>query len=208
MSARVLLATRSQPKAREIRRILATVPGLELVSLDDIGLPAIPEEDKVECYDTFLANATAKAKHFVSRSQMPVIADDSGIEVMALGGAPGVRSKRFAPVDHPGTTDQDEANNQMLLERLEGVPPEQRTARYVCVAVLAHPNCRVLSATGYCYGRILDDYRGDGGFGYDPLFFVPELGRTFAEVEPEVKNRLSHRGQAFRNLANLLRREQ
>jgi len=201
---RFLLATRSHHNAREIRQIMAVLSGTEFVTLDEAGLPPAPAEDGIEIFETFQENATAKARYFAQLSSLPVIADDSGIEVDALDGRPGVRSKRFAEAHEFGGNDQDEANNQKLLESLIDVPQEMRTARYVCVAALVLPGLRTLTAYGTVSGLILDEYRGTGGFGYDPLFFVPELGRTFAQVEAEVKHRFSHRGRAFRGLALLI----
>lgn len=201
---RFLLATRSHHKAREIRHIMAVLSDTEFVTLDGAGLPPAPAEDGIEIFETFEENATAKARYFAQLSSLPVIADDSGIEVDALDGKPGVRSKRFAEAHEFCGNNQDEANNQKLLESLLDVSPEMRTARYVCVAALVLPDRRTLTAYGSVSGLILDEYRGTSGFGYDPLFFVPELGQTFAQVEAEVKNRFSHRGRAFRALALMI----
>ncbi len=203
---RLLLATRSAHKAEEIRRILGPVPGVELVDLDEAGIPQSPEEEHLEPWDTFEANARSKARWFQERSGLPTLADDSGLEVDALGGAPGVRSKRFAPVDE-GVSGlaRDLANNTHLLKRLQGVPAEERTARYVCVAVLDTGDGEPLVVRGEAPGAILEAGRGEGGFGYDPLFFDPELGRTFAQISQDEKNARSHRGRAFRALATRLR---
>ena len=203
---KLLLATRSAHKAAEIRRILAEVPGLELVDLGEAGVPETPEEELLEPHDTFEANARSKAAWFRERTGLPTLADDSGLEVDALGGAPGVRSKRFAPVPE-GVEGQarDDANNTHLLERLEGVPAESRTARYVCVAVLDDGRGDPRAFRGEAPGVILEAGRGEGGFGYDPLFLDLQLGRTFAQVSPEEKNARSHRGRAFRALAAHLR---
>lgn len=203
---RLLLATRSVHKAGEIRRILSPVPDLELVSLDEAGVPETPEEEGLEPHDTFEANARSKAAWFQARTGLPTVADDSGLEVDALEGAPGVRSKRFAPLpaDVEGEA-RDRANNEHLLERLEGVPPGRRGARYVCVAVLDAGEAHARAFRGEAPGEILEAPRGTGGFGYDPLFHDPELGRTFAEIPPAEKNARSHRGRAFRALAEHLR---
>jgi XTP/dITP diphosphohydrolase len=211
---RVALATRSTHKAREIRDLLSRVthaiPDLQLLSLDELGIPPGPDEDDIEAFDTFRENAVAKARYFAQRAGVPTIADDSGLSVAALGGAPGVRSKRFSGRTDLSGDALDEANNALLLERLRGVPPGQRAAHYVCAAALAFPSGAVYTALGVCSGEIALAPRGTGGFGYDPLFIVPELGATFGELPPEEKNRRSHRARAFRALAaelpDLLRR--
>lgn len=192
---------------REIRRILGDVPGLQLVSPDDVGLPRLPDEDGLEPFETFEANARSKARYFHARSGLPTVADDSGIEVDALHGAPGVRSKRFAPGSERMNGDvRDRANNEHLLRLLEGRSPEGRRARYVCVVALEEGSREGVFLRGEVEGVIAPAPRGDGGFGYDPLFLDPASGRTFAEITPEAKNALSHRGAAFRKLARLLER--
>lgn len=200
---KLLLATRSAHKAREIRRILSDVPELELTTLDELGIPETPEEDALEVFETFEENALAKARYFKKRSGLPTLADDSGLEVDALGGAPGVRTKRFAPDRGLEGQARDDENNRFLLEQLQGVPEAARTARYVCVAVLSDSSGD-RAFRGEAPGRILGEYRGTGGFGYDPLFFDPELGSTFAEIPGDRKNARSHRGKAFRALASYL----
>jgi XTP/dITP diphosphohydrolase len=152
---------------REIREILSEVPDLELVDLVQAGISPAPEEDDLEPYDTFEANARSKPRYLHARSGLPTVADDSGLEVDALEGAPGVRSKRFAPGDSTGIE-------------------------------------RDLENRGTVEGRIAREPRGSGGFGYDPLFHIPELGRTFGEATPQEKHARSHRGAAFRELAALL----
>ena len=201
---RILLATRSRHKAGEIRRILAGVGDLELVTLDEAGIPERPEEDAIEAFETFEENALAKARYFQERTGLATLADDSGIAVDALGGAPGVRSKRFAPDRGLSGQARDDENNRYLLERLAEVPQEDRTARYVCVAVLVEPERSARVFRGEAPGIIVPEARGEGGFGYDPFFFDPELGRTFAEISPEEKNARSHRGKAFSALAQAL----
>lgn len=198
---RVLLATRSADKAREIRQILGSIPGLRLLTLEDAGVAPDPAEDSIEVFETFQENAAAKARHFARLVSIPVLADDSGLRVDALGGAPGVRTKRFSGRTDLSGQALDEANNLALLEKLRGVPQEARTARYVCAAVLAFPDGRSITGLGACRGEIATAPRGAGGFGYDPLFYVPELGRTFAEIPAAAKNRISHRSRAFRALA-------
>jgi XTP/dITP diphosphohydrolase len=201
---RLLVATRSAGKMREIRRILAGVPDLDLVSLADVGISESPDEEALEPYDTFEENARSKAVYFHRRSGLPTVADDSGIVVDALDGAPGVRSKRFAPEDWREARSRDEANNLYLVHSLRGVPPEKRTARYVCVSVLVDETRSAVVTRGESEGRIVDEPRGTGGFGYDPHVLVPELGRTFAELTPAEKDARSHRGRAFRDLAAVL----
>lgn len=197
---RLLLATRSLDKLREIRQILAHRPDLELLSLDQAGIEPDPAEEAVEAWDTFRENAIAKARFFHQRAAMAVIADDSGIEVAALGGAPGVRSRRFSGRADLAGLALDQANNQLLLERLRDLPPERRAARYVCAAVLLLPGRPPACALGSCAGTILESPRGSAGFGYDPLFLVPGVGRSFGELDPDEKHRYSHRARAFRAL--------
>jgi XTP/dITP diphosphohydrolase len=200
---KLLVATRSRHKLAEIQAILSGVPELELLSLDDAGIPEHPSEDALEPYQTFEENARAKAAHFRRLSRLPTVADDSGIEVDVLGGAPGVRSRRFAPLpEGTGRDEQDRANNEYLLDQLPLVAdPRCRTARYVCVAVLDEGEGRLAIFRGTAEGLIATEPSGSGGFGYDPLFYDPELGRTFAELTPAEKDARSHRGKAFRALA-------
>ena len=200
MSVSVALATRSKDKAREIRQILSSVPGLRLFSLDDLGIAPSAEEDELEEANTFAEIATAKARYYVTRTGMIALADDSGLEVDALDGRPGVRTKRFSGRSDLSGLALDQANNEKLLEELHGVPPAQRTARYVCAAALALPNGPVVTAVGTCEGRIAEVPVGHGGFGYDPIFFLPDLGLTMAQVSAGQKNSRSHRGRAFRAL--------
>lgn len=196
----LVVATRSAHKMREIRRILAGVPDLRVLDLEEAGVPYEEAEDDLEPWDTFEANARSKAEYFRAKTGLPTVADDSGLEVDALDGAPGVRSKRFAPGDAEGET-RDEANNRHLLALLEGRPERERGARYVCVAVLVDGSDEAVVCRGEAEGRIMTSPRGVGGFGYDPLFFDPELGRGFAEITRDEKNARSHRGAAFRALA-------
>lgn len=198
----IVIATRSADKLREIRQILAPAPRLNLLSLDDAGIPASHDEDDIEVFDTFLDNARAKALHFSRIASLPTIADDSGISVHALDGRPGVHSRRFAPaaLSLHGLA-LDRANNQRLLHELRDVPRDQRTAHYTCAAVLLLPDGRSTAAIGTCSGFILEKPRGCLGFGYDPLFLDPESGLSFGETEPAIKNARSHRARAFRALA-------
>ncbi len=201
---RFLLATRSPDKLREIREILAPT-GVQVVSLRELEVPASPEEDAIEAYETFRENALAKARYFALLTGLPTFADDSGLEVDALRGAPGVYTKRFSGRTDLAGKALDQANNQLLLERLARVPAERRGARYVCAAAAAFPAGDVLVAVGTTPGIITDaPSHGTGGFGYDPLFFVPELNATFADVSADDKHARSHRARAFRALASAL----
>ncbi|HWK90513.1 MAG TPA: RdgB/HAM1 family non-canonical purine NTP pyrophosphatase [Longimicrobium sp.] len=201
---RLLVATRNPGKVREIREILAAYPGLEIVGLAELRIRESPEEDDIEGFDTFEENALAKARYFAARTACTALADDSGICVDALGGAPGVRSRRFAPDADQRGAGQDQANNRHLLARLEDVPDAERTARYVCAAAIADPAGGTLVRTGTCAGVILREPRGSGGFGYDPLFYLTAEGVTFGELPPARKNELSHRGRAVRAVAEAL----
>jgi XTP/dITP diphosphohydrolase len=199
----LLVATRSAGKQREFTRILGPL-GLSPAFPDDVGLPPREEEDTLELGETFEANARHKADYFARRSGLPTVADDSGLEVFALGGAPGVRSRRWAGAT--GTPDEvDAANNAELVRRLAGAPPERRRARYRCVLVLLRgPGSVPESFEGSCAGRILEHPAGTGGFGYDPYFFSDELQKSFGEATPEEKDRVSHRGRAMLSLAAAL----
>ena len=200
---RFLVATRSAHKLAEIRAILGAAA--ELVSLTDLHVPASLEEDDIEAFPTFRANALAKARFFASVTAMPTLADDSGIVVHALDGEPGVRSRRFSGRNDLTGTALDDANNTLLLDRLARVQDPQRTAHYVCAGALVLPSGRCCTAIGTCAGRILRAPRGSGGFGYDPLFLLPDLGITFGELDQAEKDRRSHRARAFRALASVLR---
>jgi len=200
LAERVLLATRSSGKLRELRPLFAEY-GVAVVDLVEAGIEERVEEDTLETYDTFEDNALAKARYFRRRARMPVVADDSGLVVPALGGAPGVMSKRWAGLPDLHGQALDDENNRLLIERLRGV--EDRRASYVCAAVFLSGN-REVSARGEVQGRIVDVPRGSGGFGYDPYFLSDELGRTFGEVPLEEKQRVSHRARAFRALLDAL----
>ncbi|HUS29121.1 MAG TPA: non-canonical purine NTP pyrophosphatase [Kofleriaceae bacterium] len=196
MSARPLVfATRNKGKLVELRELL---PNIAVLSIDEaaqrIGAP-IPEV--IEDADTFAGNAAKKAREVSAFTKLPALADDSGLEVDALSGAPGVISARYAGPDH-----DDAANNAKLLAELTGVAQDERTARFRASLALADVTGplrdRVITADGTCEGRILTAPRGTGGFGYDPLFFAPELGMTFAEAGIGPKSDLSHRARAMR----------
>jgi XTP/dITP diphosphohydrolase len=196
----LLLASRSDDKVREIRQILAPVFRGRIITLREADVPVGDDEEFIEAFDSFLANAHAKAEFFRRVTGLPTLADDSGILVHALHGTPGVRSRRFSGSSATGL-DLDRANNARLLAELGGVPPEQRGAHYLCAAVLHLLDGRRFSAIGTCHGRILESPRGTAGFGYDPIFLDPETGRSFGETDPVVKNARSHRARAFRALA-------
>ena len=201
----LVLATRSTHKMQEIRKILGVVADLRVLDLTEAGVRYDAAEEDLEPYDTFEENAASKASYFQKLSGLPTVADDSGIEIDLLGGAPGVRSKRFAPDRGLADFALDQANNEHLLASLADALPAHRSARYVCVAVLNRGDPDdVTIVRGEAPGRILNAPRGSGGFGYDPLFLDEELGKTFAEIAPEEKNARSHRGKAFRALAERL----
>lgn len=197
MKPPLLVATRSAGKRREIAAILAGCP-YQVVFPDDVGIPERPAEAGLETADSFEGNAKRKAEYFAQLSGLPTAADDSGLEVFALGGQPGVRSRRFALYSGP-PEGQDAANNAELLRRLAGASPARRKARYRCVVVyLARPGAVPMTFEGTCLGSIAEAPRGTGGFGYDPLFLSDDLGKTFGEAAPEDKHAVSHRGRAFR----------
>ena len=197
---RLLIATRSGGKLRELRTLFRGA-GITAVDLGDAGIEASEEEDDLENADTFEENALAKARYFARRAKCAVVADDSGLEVESLGGDPGVRSKRWSGRPDLSGAALDEANNVHLLEALRGVA--NRRARYVCVAAFVDGGAE-LTCRGSSSGVILERPRGSGGFGYDPYFLSDELGKTFAEASLEEKERVSHRGRAFRALVAAL----
>jgi len=185
-----VFATRNAGKLSEVRSLLGG--RIEIRSLDEFcDVPEVIEDG-----ETFRANAIKKAVVLCRHLGLPTIADDSGLEVDALGGAPGVRSARFAA--------SDRARNEKLLCLMKAVPPEERTARFRCVLAVAYPDGRVCTTEGSCEGVVAEDLRGDRGFGYDPVFLVPQLGKTFGEVGPEIKNAISHRAKALHGLRTLL----
>jgi XTP/dITP diphosphohydrolase len=188
----LLLGSANQGKLRELRTILKGLPA-ELVGLAEAGLGEPPEVE--ETGDTFLENALLKARAYAAWSGLAAVADDSGLEVDALGGAPGVRSARYA-----GQGAGDPANLDKLLAALAGVAPERRTARFRCAAVLVDPEVGEWHAEAAWAGRVLEAPRGSGGFGYDPVFLPDGWDRTSAEVDQATKDAASHRGKAFRAL--------
>jgi XTP/dITP diphosphohydrolase len=190
---RLVLATRNPHKLREILRICADWP-VEWLTHDDLGWPDVEETGR-----TYLQNAVMKARSVAAATGQPALADDSGIEVDALGGAPGPRSARYSG---EGATDQE--NLRALLRAVAGVPRGGRTARYRAVAAIAWPDDRELHAEGTCEGLLRTEAQGTGGFGYDPVFEPLGWDRTMAELTPEEKDRISHRGAALRALREVL----
>ncbi|MGB5675947.1 MAG: RdgB/HAM1 family non-canonical purine NTP pyrophosphatase [Gemmatimonadota bacterium] len=199
---KLLLATRNAHKVREIVELLEGLP-LEVSSLRDIGIARLPGEDDVEIFGTFEQNALAKARFYRMHTGMDVVADDSGLCVDALEGGPGVRSRRFAADHGLEGADQDAANNQCLLRLLEQVEDAERSAHYRCALACVTAD-RTLVVGGRVDGRITRAERGRGGFGYDPLFLLPEYGQTFGELPPEVKAAISHRAEAIRSFRRWL----
>jgi len=192
----ILIATTNAGKLREVRQVLGDLP-VELRSLSDW----LPLPEPVEDGETFEANAELKARHYARLTGAWSLADDSGLEVHALGGAPGVHSARYA-----GLQRDDQANNAKLVRDLKNIPPEQRTARFRCAVVLASATEVVGAVSGAVEGLIIDESRGRNGFGYDPHFLVPEFNITTAEMDPEQKNRISHRGLALRRIRPIIER--
>lgn len=188
---------------RELRPLFAAA-GVEVVDLTAVGIPETPAEDTLEAFETFEANALAKARYFHRLTKRPTFADDSGIAVLALSGRPGVHSKRWSGrMDLVGQALDDE-NNRLLLAALRD--ESDRRARYVCAAAYVDA-MRELVCLGEVRGRVVDSARGVNGFGYDPYFLADELGRTFGEATREEKARVSHRGRAFRALLERVRGE-
>jgi XTP/dITP diphosphohydrolase len=192
LTSRLLVASSNQGKIREIRALLP--PDITVFSLQDLGIVS-PEETGA----TLRENANLKALHAAKASGMVALGDDSGLEVEAIGGAPGVRSARFA-----GEPPDDARNRQALLSALEGVPRDQRDARFVCAVTIATPDGAVRTSEGVMNGTILDRERGSNGFGYDSVFLLPD-GRTVAELLDEEKNAVSHRSAAIREILPLLK---
>lgn len=194
MEKSLVLASNNKGKLREFQAIFAEL-GVDVINQGALGVEACPEP-----FGTFIENCLAKARHASKMTGRPAMADDSGVCVNALNGMPGVLSARFA-----GEPSNDEANNRLLVERLQG--KDDRRAHYTCVltTVRTPDDPEPLVAVGRWYGEICDEPAGEGGFGYDPHFFVPEYGRTAAELTAEEKNRVSHRGKALVQMHKLLR---
>lgn len=198
MRSRILFATGNQDKMKEIRMILADL-GMEIVSMKEAGI----DIDIVEDGSTFEENAMIKAKAVAELSPEDIVlADDSGLEIDHLNKEPGIYSARYAGVDTSYTI-----KNNMLLERLNGVPEEKRTARFVCAIAAAFPDGTVETVRGTIEGRIGYEIVGENGFGYDPIFYLPEYGCTTAELDPVKKNELSHRGNALRAMRPIIERK-
>ncbi|MBP5192132.1 MAG: XTP/dITP diphosphatase [Eubacterium sp.] len=191
---KLIFATGNENKMREIREILAG-RGYEILSMKEAGIDIDVEENG----KTFSENALIKARAISEASGELVLADDSGLEIDALGGEPGIYSARYMGHD----TSYVEKNNN-LIQRLEGVPDEKRTARFVCAMAAVFPDGREEVVVGTMEGRIGYEIAGENGFGYDPIFYLPEYGKTSAEISPEEKNAISHRGKALRAIAELL----
>ncbi|MCJ1908660.1 XTP/dITP diphosphatase [Planococcus ruber] len=186
----VIIATQNKGKAKDFEALFGPL-GYEVLTLRDVAKDMDVEETGV----TFEENAILKAEAVAEALQTTVIADDSGLEIDALNGEPGVYSARYA-----GEAKSDEANIEKVLGKLEGVPEEQRTARFRCVLAIASPNKETVTYSGSCEGVILSERRGENGFGYDPIFYVPSEGKAMAELVPEEKAAISHRGNALREL--------
>ncbi len=204
---RIVFATGNAGKMKEIRMILAD-PCVEVLSMNEAGISAEAEETGSTYEENALIKARAAAAA-IAASAAPgipgeiVLADDSGLEVDALNGEPGIYSARYLGEDTPYS-----AKNASLIERLRGVPDEKRTARFVCAIAAVLPDGRELTVRGFVEGRIGYEERGTGGFGYDPIFFVPELGRTAAELSGDEKNLVSHRGRALRLMKEELKKDE
>ena len=198
MSRTYLVATRNAHKLQEIQDLLKGLE-IQVLSLTDAGITRQPAEDSLEVFGSFEGNSLAKARYYRIRSDLPTIADDSGLCVDALDVAPGIHSRRFAPPEVRGDDDEDSANNRWLLDRLRGVPEERRGAHYRCALALVDEH-RTLLVHGSVHGRIGFAPLGSNGFGYDPLFVVHGGDSTFGELSPEVKAERSHRADAIRRL--------
>jgi XTP/dITP diphosphohydrolase len=195
---KILIATTNPGKISEFRDML----GDGKFQWDDLSQHKEVQPVE-ETGRNFVANATLKASEYAKRFNTYTIADDSGLEVDALNGSPGVHSARWAELNNAGKGDAD--NNDLLIHQLDNVPDEKRTGRFVCVLALAAPDGKVLlTARDTVEGRILREERGENGFGYDPLFLIDELGKTTAELEPNEKHQISHRGKALRQLRELM----
>ncbi len=206
---KLVVATRSGHKLQEIRAILRGHPNIHLVDFGDVNVSPSPDEEEIEAFDSFAENAIAKARYFHRLTGLPTVADDSGLVVDALAGAPGVRSKRFSPAAADLSGDaRDRENLEHLLRELSDSTIADRTARYVCAAALIKADSDEADVfVGEAEGLILGSDRGRGGFGYDPVFFYPASGKTFAEISSAAKNEISHRGAAFRAMAASLARK-
>jgi XTP/dITP diphosphohydrolase len=193
---RLLIATENPGKKREYDRLLACL-SLELCTPEHLGLALTLQEDG----ESYVQNARIKALCYMQASQLPTLADDSGLEVDALEGAPGLRSARYA-----GGNANDVDRYRLLLQQLASVPWEKRTARFRCVLILAIPGGEVYTTEGTCEGIIAFEPQGNHGFGYDPVFYLPEQRQTMAQLRPAIKNRISHRARAVQQMLPILSR--
>ncbi|MBR1815184.1 MAG: XTP/dITP diphosphatase [Lachnospiraceae bacterium] len=194
---KIIFATGNEDKMKEIRMILADA-GYEIVSMKEAGIDIDIVEDGKTFEENAIIKATAISKEKAAEGCI-VLADDSGLEIDYLDKAPGIYSARYEGVDTPYSV-----KNKIILDRLAGVPDEQRSARFVCAIAVAYPDGRVDTRRGTIEGRIAYEPAGENGFGYDPIFYVPELGKTTAELSPEEKNNLSHRGNALRAVKEII----
>lgn len=194
MKERLIFATKNKHKMIEIKEILSGIP-YEVVSMEEIGV----DIDVVEDGLTFEENAIKKAVEIMKVTNSLVLADDSGLEIDFLNKEPGIYSARYLGVDTPYPE-----KNQIIIDKLEGVEGEERSARFVCVIAASFPDGKVLTARGTIEGLIYDKIMGQNGFGYDPIFFVPEYNKTTAEMDSDQKNAISHRGQALRKMKELI----
>lgn len=194
MNKKIVLATKNKGKVREFNSALAQL-GYEAIPVSDV----IEVKEPIEDGKTFMENALIKAKYYAQKANLPCIADDSGLAVDILDGAPGIYSARYA-----GEHGNDEANNLKLVADLTGIPFEKRNCAYVCALVLAYPDGKIYEAQGECPGVFQLEAKGEDGFGYDPYFYLPEYDKTMAEISLEEKNKISHRGKALRLLVEQL----
>ncbi len=200
---KLVLASRNPKKIRELRDLLAAfLPEIEVLSLDDVGIAGDIEENGAD----FRENALIKARAAATSGYLGV-GDDSGLAVEALGGDPGIYSARYAARCGYGEEHNDRQNNEALLQNMQGLETDRRGAAFVCTIACVLPDGREFTVRGESKGHILTEYRGDGGFGYDPLFYVDELGKTFSQLTPEEKNAVSHRGRAIRSFEKRLQEE-
>lgn len=191
----VIVATKNAHKVKEMAALLSDIPDLKLITMTEAGIDADIEENGT----TFEENALIKARTVCKLSGKPSLADDSGLSVDALLGAPGIYSARYASVD--GENASDEKNIEKLLRELSAIPSGERTARFVSALALVFPDGREYVTKGICEGHITREARGNGGFGYDPVFFYPPLAKTFGQLTAEEKSAISHRGQALKEFS-------
>lgn len=190
----IIIATKNKGKAKDFEQLLEPM-GYKVLTLHDVA----PHMDVEETGETFEANAILKAEAIAQELQATVIADDSGLEIDALDGEPGVYSARYS-----GDERNDESNIDKVLQKMVQVPDDEKTARFRCVLALASPGKETILFEGTCEGLIIDERKGDNGFGYDPIFYVPALDKTMAEMEPSEKASVSHRGNAIRELGKAM----